>query len=360
MINCKKSSLILSEKMVSSNKAYKLFELFKSDENFFRYFCHNLKAELLLGSEKFNELCAVMNQNYYDNISNRYKSANIEWIVNGEADYPHSFAYIEDAPYILYYRGNKQFFNKKCFAIIGTRRSTSYGRKAAEWFSSELSSAGLIICGSGTEGIEYIAMKKAADLNGALIFMPCGLNSMTQAQLLTYNSYSNNNLLASSLPMDAVNQGFNIVQNNRLITGISEGILLVEAGENSGTMTLCNFAAEQGKEIFALPGEIFSFASKGTNALIRDMKAIMVTQPQDIYNSLNIVYKFNKQETSNTTQSLSEEENAIIDALENGSGHFDDIIERTKMPVSTLNSLLVCMEIMGYIKKLPSNYYKKV
>ena len=276
-----------------------------------------------------------------------------------DEDYPFP-AENENAPYVLYMRGSREIINRKAFAIIGTRRITSYGRQAAEFFASALTDAGLVLISGASEGVEYVAAKTALEARkDTILCLPNGLNAMSNFQRQLAKDYEHL-LIISAVSPDTFQQGFSILNNNRLIAELASGVLIVEAGEKSGSETIVNNALELGKEVFAVPGEIFAPMSKGTNRLIREMKAEFVTSPQDILEKLNSEYRATATINSveRTEQILSEPEKQIIHAITAGSRKLNDIVEFTGMSVIEAGALLPLMELNGYIEKMGTGEYR--
>jgi DNA processing protein len=166
------------------------------------------------------------------------------------------------------------------------------------------------------------------------------------------NEIANKGLLVSEYAPHISPNKFNFPARNRIVAGLSEGVLLTEAGEKSGTLYTKEFALEFGRSVYVVPGNINSALSKGTNNLIKHMQGSIVLEYKDILLDLGI-------EDGNKKQilQLNVNESLIISHLENESLHFDEIAQLTKLDAKTLNSCLTTLSIRGIIKKLPGNFY---
>jgi len=145
-------------------------------------------------------------------------------------------------------------------------------------------------------------------------------------------------------------------ERNRIISGLSKGVLVVEAGENSGSLHTVSHALEQGKDLFVVPANINSVASKGSNRILVEMPDSLVTEPSQVLKRIGI----NPIEAQNKELNLSPDEQKIYDAVLREAVHFDDLCKITKISPSTLGSLLTIMEMNGIIRRLPNNYVEVV
>ena len=203
--------------------------------------------------------------------------------INDEA-FPESLRNIYEAPQILYTLGNVELLREKGIAVIGARMCSAYGRKVAEEFSFNLAKNGICIISGLARGIDTASHIGALKANGKTIaVLGSGIDIIypTENKTLTKNILLNGGLIVSEYPLGTRPIAENFPRRNRIISGLSNGVLVVEAKQRSGTFITVDFALEQGREVYAVPGNISSVVSAGTNELIKQ-GAKLVTSVEDI------------------------------------------------------------------------------
>ena len=207
-------------------------------------------------------------------------------ITINDKKYPKSLLKIDNPPKQLYVEGNIELLNKNCIAIIGSRNCSENGKKLAQKFAIELSNQGIIIISGMAKGIDSEAHKGTLRAKGKTIaVLGCGINELypKQNKMLAKQILKIGGCIISEYPSGTKPNKVNFPQRNRIISGLAEAVVVVEAGERSGAIITANLALEQGKEIFAVPGDITKKQSIGTNKLIKD-GAYMITSIDDILN----------------------------------------------------------------------------
>ena len=201
--------------------------------------------------------------------------------------YPRALKKIVDYPIVIYAKGDIGLLNKAdSIAIVGTRNSSNYGRIVTSEFSKGLSKRGKTIVSGLARGIDsYAHLNAIENIGKTIAVLGCGIDFIYPKDnaFLYYKIIEKNGLIISEYPLDTRPNQIFFPQRNRIISGISEKILVTEAGERSGSIITANIAAEQGKSVYAVPGNIFSQMSKGTNELIKD-GAILVSSIEDVLN----------------------------------------------------------------------------
>jgi DNA processing protein len=274
-----------------------------------------------------------------------------------DKNYPKLLKKIKDAPKVLYYLG--EIKNKEnCFAIVGTRRCSNYGKEIAYQIASDLAEAGLTIVSGFAPGIDTMAHKAAIEKGKRTIaILGTGLdeksiypksNLKLIDKILEYGG-----ALISEFPPGTPGAKYTFPQRNRIISGLSLGVLVVEARMKSGALITASYAKEQGRKVFAIPGSIFSQTSKGCHLLIKN-GAKLVENAKDILEELGIrKLEVREKEIKGETP----EENLILEVLKEGVLDVEKIIEKTKLPPSRVASTLSILEIEGKIKNLGGNVY---
>lgn len=273
-----------------------------------------------------------------------------------EKNYPRLLRKIKEAPSLLYFRG-KMVANEKCFAIVGTRKCSNYGKEVALQIAQDLIEAGLTLVSGFAPGIDTIVHRLAVENKKRTIaVLGTGLNEKfiyPKSNLkLAKEILEFEGCLISEYPPKTPGARFTFPKRNRIISGLSLGVLVVEAPEKSGSLITAEYAFFQKRKVFAVPGSIFSKNSKGCHYLIK-RGAKLVESAKDILDELKIKKDFSK----NLIVGENKEENLILDALKNGALDVEKIIEKTGLSAQTVVTLLSILEIKGKIKNLGANIY---
>ncbi len=325
-------------------------------------------TEILSGAE-FHELMVARVNGTLDKVINGLENnSKIKYVCMHQEGYPKKLQDLEYPPLVIYYVGDLSLIDGRNVAIIGSRVCTRYGRDQTERFTRELCNSGFTIVSGLSEGIDTVAHETALKHNGKTIGVVAnGLNSIYPSinTNLARDIVKSGGLIMTEFHPDYEPNGVAFLRRNRLVAGISEGVLATEARRESGSLHTINFAIDLSKEIFALPGNCNSAASAGTNDIIKSFSAICVTEPSEVINKLNadLIYREiinqNQRPVSRAerTVNLKDEEAQILEILENEDTHFDDIAKILDFNTKKLLGLLTMMEIRGLIKKLPGNFY---
>ena len=282
----------------------------------------------------------------------------IKTITIKDKSYPKLLKEIKDAPEILYVRG-KILSEDSFFAVVGTRMASSYGKQIALEIAGELAEAGLTIVSGLAPGIDTFAHTAAVERNKRTIaVLGTGLDEKSiypQSNLkLAQRILETGGCLISEYPSGTPGSKFTFPQRNRIISGLSIGVLIVEAKQKSGALITANWAKKQGRKIFAVPGPVHSLNSKGPHYLIKT-GAKLVENANDILKELNLVLSVS--DTDRTVRGENEEENLILEVLKEESLYIDKIIEKTKLPASKIAGTLAILEIKGKVRNLGGNIY---
>jgi len=271
-------------------------------------------------------------------------------------NYPKLLKEIKDPPEVLYYEGELKS-EENCFAVVGTRMASSYGKQVALEIAEDLAEAGLTIVSGLAPGID--SFSHLAALEGrkrTIAVLGTGIDERSiypQENLkLARKILELGGALISEYPPGTRGTQFTFPQRNRIISGLSLGVLIIEAKQKSGALITANWAKKQGRKIFAIPGPIHSLNSKGCHYLIRQ-GAKLVENANDILKELNLPIKEGVKEITGETP----EENLILGVLKEEALDIDKIIERTKLSAATVASVLAILEIKGKVKNLGGNIY---
>ena len=275
-----------------------------------------------------------------------------------DEDYPKLLKEIQNPPLVLYYKGDKSLFNKEAIAIVGTRRPTSYGREVTRLFSSKLSSSGLVTVSGLAYGLDMEVALSTLEAKGKTIaVLGGGLDKIYPEQNtdLARKIIDNGGLIVSLYPPEKRPTKYSFVERNAIISGLSLGTIIIEAGESSGTLNTANHTIEQGRELFVVPANITSISSVGSNKLIEELPETFTISPNRVLRVLGFVK--NKEENKKIIKEISNQEKVVLEALFEKELDFDSLQLKTKIEPKSLIGLLTMMEINGLIKKLPGNFY---
>lgn len=292
-----------------------------------------------------------------DAIWEKYQKEKIEILTEDAPNYPALLAEIHNPPAILYYRGEIKK-EELALAIVGTRKFTDYGRIVTEKLTSALVEHNFTIVSGLAQGVDTLAHKTTLNKNGrtiAVLGTSLSANEIYPAsnRLLVERIIANRGAIISEFPIGTEPHKFNFPQRNRIIAGLSHGTVVIEAGEKSGALITADFALEQGREIFAVPGNVFSAASAGPNNLIK-AGAKPVTKTEDILEAFQMEKRTEK---ATEYEPQTPEEGIILKNLSYKPIHINELIRKTDISPSTIGSTLIILEMNGIIKNIGGMQY---
>ncbi len=275
----------------------------------------------------------------------------IKFILYNELDYPESLKNIYSPPIGIFTKGNLPDFNNS-IAIIGARKASDYGKTAAYKLAYELASSGIVVVSGMARGIDSCSHKGTIDGNGITVaVMGSGFkNIYPKENTNLVDEIIKKGCVVTEYMPDMLPLACNFPERNRIISGLAKYLLVIEAGEKSGTLITVSCALEQGKDVFAVPGNIFSYGSYGTNKLIQD-GAKPITCVQDILEEFNLNYE------KKSIKTLDEYEDAILTLLKIGGMKIEQILGNSNLNSEIVLTTLSKLECRGIIKRVYGNYY---
>ena len=306
-------------------------------------------------------ICEAKQEFNPDKEIEKLQKLNIGYMTMYDKVYPKILLEIPDHPAVLYIKGDIEVFGNPFLAIVGSRKFTHYGKKAAYDLSRACASVGLGIISGLALGIDAIAHKAALDGGGVTIgVLGCGLDKIYPANNLNLGReiIEKGGAVISELSPGTPPLKQNFPARNRIIAGLALGTLVVEAAEKSGALITAYQSLEYNREVMAVPGNIDSQVSKGTNLLIQK-GAKLVQEPEDIFESLNIELK-KAEERSREILPETEEEKVIIEILKSGEKIIDVIVKESDINIIALNSTLSMMEMKGIVENIGGGRYKLI
>jgi DNA processing protein len=295
-----------------------------------------------------------------DQVWERIQSLEVSVLTWDDEAYPRRLKEIDQPPPVIYVRGSLVPEDEWAVAIVGTRKMTAYGRQVAEEVATVLAHSGVTIVSGLARGVDSIAHQAAVNTGGRtlavlgngvdLVYPPENRRLATQIM--------ERGALVSDYAPGTQPDGSNFPPRNRIISGLSLAVIVIEAGNTSGALITASFAAEQGRDVFAVPGNIHAPQSQGTNRLIRD-GAQPLLSPQDVLEALNLTM-VTEQQVARVALPTDPVEACLYKFLSQQPMHLDEIRALSEMPIETVSATLAMMELKGMVRQVGGMNYVAV
>ncbi len=356
-------------------KIKKLIEHFGSAQRLFALKASDLLASLIVSAEAAQNIISFPKDEFLKEEIGFSKSAGIEAITLWDEKYPQSLKEIHDAPVVLYVKGKLPEDNGLAIAMVGSRQASLYGTATAHQFAVRLVELGITVVSGMARGIDTAAHQGAIKARGQTIaVLGCGLAHVyPQENEALMKEISQNGAVVSEFPIHTPPFAYNFPRRNRIISGLSLGVIVVEAREKSGALITADCALEQGREVYAIPGKIDNPSARGVNNLIKQ-GAKLITSVDDILEDLetHLTTALHKEEKNlaitdqenkgkveavnrlpDTGPKLSQDEQVIYKQLSDRPIHIDELIKQNTAALSILFQL----ELKRLIKQLPGKMF---
>lgn len=292
----------------------------------------------------------------------RLVSLGIQCLIWEDEAYPERLRQLDNAPPLLYVKGTLTPADDRSLAIVGTRRITPYGREVTGRITADLAQQGITIVSGLARGIDGIAHRAALDAGGRTIaVLGSGLDVIYPSEHRQLaERIAASGALISEYPLGTQPEASNFPPRNRIISGLSRGVLITEAGEVSGALITADYALEQGRYLFAVPGSIFQHGCRGTNRLIQQ-GAKAVTSAMDILDELELAHVVEQQ--AEIEEALSEirpddpVERRLLECLSGEPRHLDEVSQGVGLPIAVVSSTLSLMELKGLVQDVGGMKY---
>jgi DNA processing protein len=312
-------------------------------------------------SEKLSErIIEIRNQFNLDKYIETLARQNIKILIKEDPDYPRYLREIQQPPPVIYLRGNLVIEDDWAVAIVGTRRVTHYGKQIAEQFAKTLAEHHITVVSGLARGIDGVAHQAALNSGGrSIAVLGSGVDKIYPPEhKLLAQKMMDQGAIISDYPPGTPPESSNFPPRNRIISGISRAVIVIEAGIKSGALITADFAVDQGREVYAVPGNINSIQSKGTNQLIQN-GARPLTDIRDLLTDLQVELiqehqEFRKQSPSGKTESV------LYSLLNDQPIHVDEIIQKAELSVSEVTAQLTVMELKGMVRHVGGMKYIKI
>ncbi|RLC79548.1 MAG: DNA-protecting protein DprA [Chloroflexi bacterium] len=274
-----------------------------------------------------------------------------------DEEYPYNLRHIENPPFLLYVKGEFKPQDEWAVAVVGTRRASVYGKEATRFLVDQLARSGVTIVSGLARGIDSVAHRAALEAGGRTIaVLGSGLDIIYPPEHTKLaQAIAKNGALITEYPLGTPPEGVNFPPRNRIISGLSKGVLVVEAGETSGALITADFALEQGRDVLAVPGSIFYKTCRGTNKLIQQ-GAKLVLSAEDILEELNFSM-IEEREEIKAIVPATEKEALLLKHISSEPVHIDELKKATGLPIAEVSSTLALMELKGLVRQVGGMHY---
>lgn len=315
-----------------------------------------------VGPVAFEKLRQARDEGYFYQLFDRLEKGGIKAVTRLSEAYPRSLTGIYDPPPTLYVRGEGDLDSERMLAVVGSRRCTRDGQRAAREFAKGLAENGVTVVSGMARGIDSWAHRGALDGQGRTVaVLGCGVDVAypPENEGLMAEIIESCGAVVSELKPGTPPAPGNFPARNRIISGLSQGTLLVEGAQASGAMITVNLALEQGRDVFAVPGGIYSPMSAAPNRVILD-GATPVLSAWDILEHYRWAQRPGENDVRRSAPpvALDPEDEAIVAPLRNEALSFEELVAATGLSAAKLNSHLTMLELRGIIEKVPGGQYR--
>jgi DNA processing protein len=340
----------------------RLLSAFKTPENIFSMPLEELRRVEGVGGNRAKSIACF---DRWDAVEKEIENAgkhNISLVTINDDRYPDGLRRIHNAPFVLYVKGDRQETDKYAVSIVGSRKATEYGMLAAERMGYKLASIGLTVVSGMARGIDTAAHKGALRAGGRTIaVLGSGLDipyPASNCELM--KKIADSGSVISEFPLGTRPSKENFPRRNRIISALSMGVIVIEATLDSGSLITVGYALEQGKDVFAVPGNITSENSRGTNDLIKK-GAKLVENAEEVINEMGPqikgILREDRSETDELMFSMTEDERTLYSYLGADPKHIDAIIRETDMATGKALSTLLSLELKGVIRQTEGKHF---
>ena len=331
----------------------KLIEKYNNEENIYNNIDNIINEKLL----HKNFLTKIKNNNKEkeEKLEEYLFKNNIKYVTYSSSLYPDRLKNIDNPPYVIFYKGDITLLNYNMVAIVGSRKNTNYGEQVTKFIVSELYNISYGVVSGVAAGIDSIAHREILFRGGKTIgVLGCGIDVVyPRFNKNLYDRISEHGLLISEFLPGTKPLSYNFPQRNRIISALSNGVIVIEASNKSGSLITVDYALSQSKDVMVVPGPIFNETSKGCNLLIYQGARPFLGK-KDLYEFLNVIKKDDKNNAKNSIKKC------LLDVIGKEPIHIDKIIGSLNIDRIALFELLFEMQNENEIICLPGNYYVKI
>ena len=352
---------LLSLEGFSMPQLLKLLAVYQSAERAIEAKSWDWLSKGVISEEQYHKVRTAWNESDWPSYAERLHQADVRLIMPGDHTYPQMLSSIEDAPALLHVKGLELAADLPYIAVVGSRKASQYGKRVAKELAADLGDCGIGIVSGLARGIDSAAHEGVLSVKRGLTaaIVATGLDKVyPKENHLLAQQIEAKGAIYSEYPLKTEPLAFRFPERNRIIAGFSLGVVVVEAAEKSGTQITVTHALNQGREVFAVPGSIYTSNSHGPHQLLRQ-GACLVENAHDILEELGLWQSLSKEPASkwDLTSELSLMQKQIMGLLVIEPLHFDQVQSITGFPPGTLLSELLNLELEGYILCQPGRIY---
>ncbi len=354
---------------LGNRKKLQLLLKFRSASKIFSLTQEEWELENVISSCAVEQILTFDKEDFLKREYALMKSEGVSVVTLIDSEYPDCIKTIADAPLVLYIKGTLNVKFEKALAMVGSRRASLYGLNTCERFATELSDYGFTIVSGMARGIDTAAHRGALKSSSPTIaVLGCGLTHVYPPENKTLmNDIVNNGAVISEFAMQMPPLAYNFPRRNRIISGLSCGVIVVEAAKKSGALITADFALDQGRDVYAIPGKIDNPAALGVNALIKQ-GAILVSSVEDILEEVAarqqiakpkktaVVSKSEKQKSQIT---LTDPEKELLRGLSDTPVHIDELVSLYQKDSSITTALLFQLELKRLVRQWPGKMFSR-
>lgn len=346
-----------------------MLEEFHSPEEVFR--CSEEELQGRINHMKWKQTCSnknkiteyIMNSRNRDKVKSRYeqlKKKRIRFICINDEDYPRRLRNIKNYPFGLYVKGDISEIEKPSVAIVGARNGTAYGKKAAKDIGFELAAAGINVISGLAYGIDSCGLWGAVDAGGySTAVMGCGVDvCYPRENIELYERIMDRGCIISDYPVGTPPMSWQFPLRNRIISGLADKIIVVEAREKSGSLITAEYALEQGKDIFAVPGRMGDVLSSGCNQLIKDGAGIVIS-PKDVLREMEYFSADNCKNSEKNKYLLEKDLETLYSCVDLFPKNIQQLMDETGKDSAEIIQKLIKLQMMNLIDEPTKNYYSR-
>lgn len=310
----------------------------------------------ILGTEVFGKLENLKTEEILEKEWDDLQKHDVKVTSVFDESYPDSLRNIDEYPLLLYFKGNEYLFKNRGVAVVGTRGASRYGLNVTRDFATEFARAGLNVISGFARGVDTAAHKAALDVKGGTIaVVASGLDVCYPAEnrALMERILDEDGLFVSEYRLGTYAAQYNFPERNRIISGLADAVFVPEMRIKSGTMITVNHALEQGKDVFVVPANINQPTAEGSNLLLKQMQGALVLSPEDVLEAMGV--KADKKQKESVQLGFYEMQ--ILEILEQGETHFEELMEKTGLNANDLQNVVFNMEMNDLIDRTSGNYF---
>jgi DNA processing protein len=355
----KQYRLGLNHGLVSARQFWLLLQQFDSAEAIWNASAQALRAVLSASvADKLAKFCQTHDVSAFER---SVQAADISVCFFESPSYPPALRTLYDPPFLLYYKGANLWSSlNKAVAVIGTRRPTPYGLRQTERITRYLVQQQCCVVSGMALGIDAAAHRAALQAGGPTVaVLGSGLGKPSpRTHLKLFSELCQTGMVISEFPPAFSAQTWTFPMRNRVVSGLSSAVVVIEAARKSGTLITVDCAIEQGREVFAMPGPVDSPQSEGTHNLIQE-GAYLLAQPENLSQVMNWAVSAPAEEHSFISNGLTNTQQAVYEVLSESPQSIENIVNKSKQKLNLVLSILTELEIKGLVERLPGKLYRR-